>query len=61
LRPVEGDACEWHGRADDLVLDDEVLGPQLAQLRVVDQARAGRRVGADDELELAAEAGAGRQ
>ena len=49
-----------NGGADDLVLLDQVLGPELAEPRVVHELRAGSRERADRERDLPAKPNAGR-
>jgi hypothetical protein len=56
--PLQGGTRQRDGRADDLVLNDQVLGPELGDERVVDEASARLRVRRDDELERAPEAAA---
>ena len=54
-RPRERGLGQRHGRADDLVLEDQVLGPELAEARVLDERRVGTRERHDERRELAAE------
>ena len=49
-----------HRRADDLVLEDQVLGPELAEARVCDERLVGARERNDEQAELAAQPGARR-
>jgi hypothetical protein len=49
---------ERHGRADDLVLQDQILGPQLGEPWVLDERFVGRRERTNDEIDLPPEADA---
>ncbi|HZE28732.1 MAG TPA: hypothetical protein VE055_01435, partial [Gaiellaceae bacterium] len=51
---------ERHSRADDLVLEDEIVRPKLGQARVVDERRVGGGERPYEKLELRPEAGARR-
>jgi hypothetical protein len=57
-RTTERRLGQRHRRADDLVLLDQVLGPQLGQLRMVDERTVGRRERANGEGDLPPEANA---
>jgi hypothetical protein len=59
-RPCERRLRQRDGRADDLVLEDEVLGPQLAQPRLLDERVVCGRERADEDAELTPEARARR-
>jgi hypothetical protein len=54
----EGRLGQRHRRADDLVLEDQVLRPELAQARMVDQRRVRRRERRNEQVELRPEASA---
>lgn len=57
-RPLERGSGQRNRRPDDLVLGDQVLGPELGDARMQYEEPARLRVRRDDELELAPEAAA---
>jgi hypothetical protein len=59
-RPCERCLRERHGRADDLVLQDQILGPQRGEPRVLDERFVGPRKRTNDEIDLPPEANARR-
>jgi hypothetical protein len=59
-RPCERRLGQRDGRPDDLVLEDQVLGPELAETRVCDERLIGTGERDDEQTELAAQADARR-
>jgi hypothetical protein len=59
-RPRERRFGQRDGRADDLVLEDQVLGPELGKPRMLDQRVVGDRERADDQVDLPPQAEACR-
>src|SRR6478752_5787597 len=57
-RPGERRLGQRHSSADDLMLEDQVLRPELAEARVRDERLVGTREGNDEQAELAAQTGA---
>jgi hypothetical protein len=51
-RPRERRFGQGDGRADDLVLEDQVLGPELREARVLDERGVGPCERDDEEREL---------
>jgi hypothetical protein len=51
---------QGNGRADDLVLQDQVLGPQLGEPRMFDQRVVRPRERTNEEIDLEPETGTGR-
>jgi hypothetical protein len=59
-RPRERRLGQRDGRADDLLLQDQVLGPELREARVLDQRGVRSSERGDEEIEFQPEPGAGR-
>src|SRR4051794_19793769 len=60
VRAREGRLGQGHRRADDLVLQDQILGPELTEARMLDERRVGARERHDQDGELRPQAGARR-